>query len=43
MCIIRGATKTIVEVETVVYRADGTIKDRETDRIVVGEEEDEKT
>lgn len=40
MSIIRGATRTIVEVETVVYRADGTIKETEYDRIVVGEEDE---
>lgn len=35
MPVIRAGNKTIVEVETVVYRKDGTIKDYEIDRIEI--------
>ncbi len=35
MSEIKARTKTIVEVETVVYRKDGTIKDYEIDRIEI--------
>ncbi len=37
---IRGKTKTVVEVETTVYRVDGTVKDREYDRIEVGDDKE---
>ena len=35
MPVIRTGNKTIVEVETTVYRKDGTIKDYEIDRIEI--------
>ena len=44
MPVIRAGNKTIVEVETVVYRKDGTIKDYEIDRTEIpeGSGDDEK-
>jgi hypothetical protein len=39
---IRAREKTIVEVETVVYRKDGTVKDYEKDRIEIPSGDDEK-
>ena len=42
MPVIRSGNKTIVEVETVVYRKDGTIKDYEIDRIEIPEGGNEK-
>lgn len=42
MAVIRAGNKTIVEVETVVYRKDGTIKDYEIDRIEIPEGGNEK-
>jgi hypothetical protein len=40
MAIHRARDKTIIEVETVVYRADGTIKETEYDRIEVPEDKE---
>lgn len=42
MPVIRAGNKTIVEVETTVYRKDGTVKDYEIDRIEIPEGGNEK-